>query len=76
MLFKIMTRCHLNKQSLDKRKINHAFSDGSTCFHPTAVANATDYNCVHHGKVRKAGHIEKPIYHGKLSFTMVKKAQV
>ena len=26
--------------------------------------------------MRKAGHIEKPIYHGKLSFTMVKKAQV
>ena len=30
MLFKIMTRCHLNKQSLDKCKINHAFSDGFT----------------------------------------------
>ena len=27
---KFMTRCHLNKQSLDKRAINHAFSDGFT----------------------------------------------
>ena len=25
-----MTRCHLDKQSLDKRAINHAFSDGFT----------------------------------------------
>jgi len=25
---KFMTRCHLNKQSLDKPLINHAFSDG------------------------------------------------
>ena len=27
---KFMTRCYLNKQSLDKRAINHAFSDGFT----------------------------------------------
>ena len=27
---KFMTRCHLNKQSSDKRVINHAFSDGFT----------------------------------------------
>ena len=149
-----MTRCHLHKQSLDKRAINHAFWDGFTivnfafilppllkalanedtllrthccrhkcfpvcprvqhllrtqilwfcpetfCFRnkcfPVCAAqetswatmcpqqcvlvyqglNATNYTCVYHGKVRKAGHIEKPIYHGKLSSTMVKKAQL
>ena len=27
---KFMTRCHLNRQSLDKHAINHAFSDGFT----------------------------------------------
>ena len=33
--------------------------------------------CIYHGKVSgKAVHIEKPIYHRKLSFTTVKKAQV
>ena len=39
-----------------------------------AVTNATDKTYVYHGKVWKAGHIEKPIYRGKLSFTMVKKS--
>ena len=72
---KFMTRCHLNNQSLDKRVINHAFSDGFTIVNFAFILPPllTQQTCVYHGKVRKAGHIEKPIYHGKLSFTMVKK---
>lgn len=76
VLLKIMTTCHLNKQRLDKPCFFRWFYNRKLRFHPTAVANATDKNCVYHGKVRKAGHIEKPIYHGKLSFTMVKKKKL
>lgn len=43
---------------------------------PPLLTQQTRIAFTGHGKVRKAGHIEKPIYHGKLSFTMVKKAQV
>ena len=58
------------KKKLDKRAINHAFSDGFNVVNFAFILPPL----LTHGKVRKAGsHIEKAIYHGKLSFTMVKK---
>ena len=36
---KFMTRCHLNKQSSDKRVINHAFSDGFTIVNFAPIVN-------------------------------------
>ena len=62
-----------NKQSLDISAINHIVK---LCFHPTAVATATDWICVYHSKMGKAGHIRKRVYGSKLDFTIVKKAQV
>ena len=74
------TRCQLNKQSLDMSAKNHIvlgkFTIVKICFHPTAVATATDQICVYHSKMGKAGHIRKRVYSSKLDFTIVKKAQV
>ena len=57
-----MTRCHLNKQSLGKRKTNHAFSGRLGTVKFAFLSFSRCYrdkpNLHYHGKVERVGHAQ------------------